>query len=178
MSVLSIAQWLQSGEFPTYIRESGLTYPVIMTLHLCGMALFGGMILMTDLRLLGLALKDYSIADVVGGLRNWKRLGFVWVVTCGALLGWSEAEKYSGNPYFWIKMTLLTLVGVHALIFRPMVYNHPEELDRAPKIPTRAKAAACISLLLWSGLVCAGRWIGYYEAPRSPGAPVSLADSK
>jgi hypothetical protein len=166
MFAASISEQIQSIGFLTDIRESALTYPVIMTTHLCSIAAFGGMILMTDLRLLGVAMKDYSIADVVNNLRIWKRIGFVIMVTCGVLLGSSEAVKYSGNPYFWIKMTLLALVGVHALVFRPRVYNHPEVLDGTPEPPQVAKAAAWLSLLLWVGLVCAGRWIGYYEPPR------------
>jgi hypothetical protein len=60
-------------------------------------------------------------------------------------------------------MSLLTLVGVHALIFRKSVYNNTAALDRAPVIPTEAKVAACISLALWVGLISAGRLIGYYE---------------
>jgi hypothetical protein len=163
----SISETIQSIGFLTDIRESGLTYPVIMATHLCCIAAFGGMILMTDLRLLGLALKNYSMADVVNALRMWKRIGFVIMVTCGVLLGSSEAVKYSINPFFWAKMTLLALVGVHALIFRPSVYNHPEELDRAPEIPRVAKVAASLSLVLWAGLVVMGRLIGYYEPPRA-----------
>ena len=104
---------------------------------------------------------------MVSTLRWWKRLGFVVMVTCGVLLGSSEAVKYSINPFFWAKMTLLAMVGVHALIFRPRVYNHPEELDRAPQIPSVAKWAASLSLLLWAGLVVMGRLIGYYEPPRA-----------
>jgi len=163
---LSISEEIQSIGFLTDIRESALVYPVIMTTHLASIAVFGGMILLTDLRLLGLAMRGYSIAEVVDGLRWWKRIGFVIMVTCGVLLGSSEAVKYSGNPYFWIKMTLLALVGVHALVFRPRVYNNPAELDRAPEIPRVAKVAACLSLLLWMGLVVAGRWTGYSETPR------------
>jgi hypothetical protein len=164
---MQISESIQSIGFLTFIRESGLTYPVIMATHLCCIAVFGGMILMTDLRLLGLALKGSSVADVVNELRWWKRIGFVIMVTCGVLLGSSEAVKYSINPFFWAKMTLLALVGVHALIFRPRVYDHPEELDRAPQIPGAAKWAASLSLLLWAGLVIMGRLIGYYEPPRA-----------
>jgi hypothetical protein len=166
MMLLSISEDIQSIGFLTDIRESALTYPIIMTTHLASIAVFGGMILLTDLRLLGLAMRGYSIAEVVNGLRWWKRIGFVIMVTMGVLLASSEAVKYSVNPYFWIKMTLLALVGVHALIFRPRVYNHPAELDRSPEIPRVAKLAASFSLVLWIGLVCAGRWIGYYEPPR------------
>jgi len=45
--------------------------------------------------------------------------------------------------------SLLVLVGVHAMVFKPTVYDHPEELDKSPVLPTRAKAAAVLSLILW-----------------------------
>jgi len=164
--MLPFFQWIQSIGFLQAIRESALVYPVIMTSHLSGMALFGGMILVTDLRLLGWAFTKYSISDVVDGLRNWKRFGGAFTMTCGLLLGASEAEKYYGNPFFWTKMVFLAMVAVHALIFRPLVYNNPSELDKSPVIPSRAKAAAALSLVLWLGLVTFGRLIGYYEGPQ------------
>jgi len=169
---MTIFHDIQSIGFLSDLRESALVYPVVMTTHLACIAVFGGLILMTDLRLLGLALKSVSIADVVNGLRVWKRIGFVLMVTMGLLLGTSEAEKYAPNPFFWWKMALLACVGVHALIFRPLVYNHPEELDRSPVIPTRAKVAAVLSLVLWMSVVTMGRLIGYWE-PKSNENPVA-----
>src|SRR2546423_5053118 len=126
--MLPFFQWLQSISFLTAIRESALVYPVIMTSHLSGMALFGGMILITDLRLLGWAFTKYSISDIVDGLRNWKRVGGAFTMFCGLLLGSSEAEKYYPNPFFWTKMCFLAGVAVHAFVFRPTVYNVPGEL--------------------------------------------------
>ena len=161
--MLAIADSIQSIGFLTELRESALVYPVIMTTHLSCIAIFGGMILMTDMRLLGLALKKYTVTEVVGALRAWKRVGFVIMVTMGALLASSEAVKYSTNPFFWAKMGCLALVGVHALIFRPTVYNRTEEIDKAPALPGRAKAAAVFSLLIWTSVLTFGRLIGYYE---------------
>ena len=89
MSILSLFQWLQSLDLMTFVRESGLTYPVIMSTHLTCIAVFGGMIVMTDLRMLGVALQNRPIADVVNGLRWWKRLGFVIMVTMG-LSAWDR----------------------------------------------------------------------------------------
>jgi hypothetical protein len=163
MPLASLFHAIQETDFATAIRESALVYPVIMTCHLTAIALFGGMILMTDLRLLGLAMQSRPVADVVGGLRAWKRAGFVIMVTCGILLAASKADSYYGNPYFQLKMSLLALVGVHALVFRRSVYGKAEEYDRTARIPRLAKIAACLSLLLWIGLVCAGRWIAYFE---------------
>jgi hypothetical protein len=149
----------------TLIRESRLVYPVIMSIHLTCIALFGGMIVITDLRLLGWALQSRSIADVVNGLRWWKRLGFVIMASMGILLAGSKAETYYPNPFFWTKLSLLGLVLIHAVIFRPRVYNHPEHLDASPAAPSRAKAAGALSLVLWTSVLCAGRLIGYYESP-------------
>lgn len=159
----------------TGVEQTPWVYPIIMATHLSCIAVFGGMILMTDLRLLGLAMRDQSIADVVGGLRLYKRIGFVIMVTCGLLMAGSEAPTYYPNPYFWMKMALLLLVGVHALIFKPIVYDHPEELDKSPVIPTRAKAAAVISLILWVSIPICGRLIGYYEPDE--GKPVKPSRS-
>lgn len=166
MSAASISHAIQSIGFLTDIRESGYVYPVIMATHLACIAVFGGLILLTDLRLLGWALTDMPIADVVRGTRNWKRLGFVIMFTMGFLLATSEMDKYYGNPYFQIKMVMLVLVAVHAWYFRPRVYNNPEPLDRAPQIPQVAKTAAILSLVIWIAIPCLGRWIAYYEPPR------------
>jgi hypothetical protein len=173
MSLLPFFHWLQSTDFATSIRESALVYPVIMTTHLASIALFGGMILMGDLRLLGIAMTGRPVADVVGCLRVWKRIGFVIMITMGFLLLAAKAELYYPNPYYWLKMTLLALVGVHALVFHRSVYGNLAAIDRAPRIPGIAKTAAAVSLVLWIGLVCAGRWIAYYEPPKD--APQSAS---
>ena len=111
--ILEIFQWLQSTGFMTFIRESGLEYPIIMSTHLACIAVFGGMIVITDLRLLGVALTDRSIADVVNGLRWWKRIGFLIMISMGFMLFGSKAAEYYPNPYFWTKMTCLFLVLIH-----------------------------------------------------------------
>jgi len=163
MSLFAIFQWLQRSEIGTALRESSWVYPVVMASHLAGMALFGGMILLTDMRLLGLVMRGYSVSDVVGQLRLWKRVGLAVTAGCGIFLAWSKAEFYYHNPFFWTKLMLLLLVGIHAMVFRDSVYNNTAELDRAPVMPTNAKVAACLSLALWVGIVSAGRLIGYYE---------------
>jgi hypothetical protein len=163
MLLISFGEWLQSADIATALRESALVYPIVMTGHLAGMALFGGLILMTDMRLLGLALKGSSIAEVVKGLRPWKHLGLTLVAVCGFFLFWAKAATYLTNPYFHLKLTLLVLVIIHALVFRSSVYKNPEALDRAARIPASAKRAAIVSIVLWVGLVSAGRLIGYYE---------------
>jgi hypothetical protein len=165
----SFAQWLGGREWALDFAASWL-YPIVLATHLICIPLFGGMIFMTNLRLLGWSMRSYSISEVVTRLRIWKRIGFVIMIACGLLLAGSEFDKYYDNPYFWTKMTLLSLIGVHGLIFRRGVYQNTAALDQASVLPRQAKLAASLSLVLWIGVVSAGRMIGYYEDPNELGA--------
>jgi hypothetical protein len=160
---VAIAHSIQNIGFLAEFSESVLAYPIVLSIHLACIALFGGMILATDLRLLGLTFNSLTITEVVTSLRPWKRAGGTIMIAMGLLLAACEAEKYAPNPFFWTKMIILGLIGVHALIFRPIVYNQTEELDRSPVIPTKAKVAAILSLVLWTAMFTMGRLIAYWE---------------
>lgn len=160
---MDIAHSIQSIDFLTTFSESVLAYPIVLSIHLTCIALFGGMILATNLRLMGLTFKSLTITEVVTSLRPWKRVGGIVMIGTGLLLATSEAEKYAPNPLFWTKMVILALIGVHGLIFRPTVYYQTEELDKSPVIPTKAKAAAILSLVLWSSMFIMGRLIAYWD---------------
>ena len=165
MSVLTFAQWVQFTGLATAIREKYLPYPVILSLHLSFIALSAGMILVTDLRLLGVAMRRRPVADIVNQLRWPKRIGFLAIATCGLLLASSKAEEYYYNAFFWTKMSLLALIAVHGLYFRRDVYRKAAEMDQAGRTSNKAKLAAALSLILWIGVACAGRGIGYIEPP-------------
>ncbi|MBI2681495.1 MAG: hypothetical protein HYX25_10890 [Candidatus Solibacter usitatus] len=159
MSTISLLEWIESTELSTAIREGALYYPIIGGVHLLGIALFGGMLLMTDLRLLGWAMQLRPVSDIVRQFRWWKRAGFVIVTGSGLLLGWCEPLKLYRSPAFWVKMALLAMVGVHALVFRARVYGDPAKLDTA--VTNEAKLAASLSLFLWAGLIISGRLIAF-----------------
>jgi len=163
--LLSFVQWLQFTGFFTALRGSAYAYPIVMSLHMVGIALFGGMVMLTDLRLLGWSMRKHSIADVVNQFRVPKRWGLLLTVTCGFLMFGSKAEEYYYNAFFRTKLILLTLVLVQELVFYRSVYADPAALDRAPAIPVNAKLAAALSLLLWTSIACCGRGIGYIEPP-------------
>ncbi len=159
MAIPSILEWIQGTSLSVAIREGGLPYPIIGGVHLLSIAWFGGMLLVTDLRLLGWAMQTRSVSDVLALVKPWKRLGFVVVVGTGLLLTWAEPIRLYQSPSFWIKMVLLALVGIHALVFHSGVYAHPEKLDRG--ITPKAKLAAVLSLILWAGLILSGRLIAF-----------------
>jgi hypothetical protein len=163
--LLNLALWVQATDFFTYLRGSAYVYPCILSLHMVAIALFGGMILMTDLRLLGLAMRNRPIADVVDQLRTPKLYGFLLAATCGVLMLCCKAEEYYYNAFFRAKVALLIVVAIHALVFRGSVYSKADEFDRKGRVPGVAKLAAALSLLIWIGIACMGRGIGYIEPP-------------
>ncbi len=162
MSIPAILEWIESTNLSVAIREGGLPYPIIGGIHLLSIAWFGGMLVATDLRLLGWAMRRRPVSDVVHQLAPWKQLGFVIVVATGLLLTWCEPIRLYKSPSFWIKMALFALVGVHALVFRAGVYRDPTKLDAS--VSAQAKLAAVLSLVLWAGLTVAGRFIAFDES--------------
>ena len=159
---MSIAQSLESVQFLSDFSESVLAYPIVLSIHLTCIALFGGMILMTNLRLLGLTFKSITITQMVTSLRLWKRLGGTIMVCTGLLLATSEATKYAPNPFFWTKMIVLGLVLTHGLVFRPIV--QPDGGTRSvPGHPPIVKIAAVLSIVLWTGMFTMGRLIAYWD---------------
>lgn len=163
MPIQEMIDWIANTELSTAIREGGLPYPILGGIHLLGIAIFGGMVSVTNLRLLGIAMPTRPIADVVEQLRWWKRLGLAVMLTTGGLLAWSEPMKLQHNPAFFIKVTLLAMLGVHALVFRGLVHNNAAALDKEPATPTVAKVAGATSLLLWACVVIAGRLIAFED---------------
>jgi hypothetical protein len=91
--LLSLARWAENTEFFAYVRSSSYMYPVILSLHMVAIALFGGMIVMTDLRLLGWAMHGRTVADVVVQLRLPKRIGFVLAARVRHSIAWLESRR-------------------------------------------------------------------------------------
>lgn len=163
--LLSFVQWLQLTTFFTALRGSADVYPIVLSLHMVGIVFFGGMILMTDMRILGWALRKRSISEVVNQFRVPKRYGLLLTATCGFLLFGSKAEEYYYNAFFRAKLILFALLIVHAVVFYRTVYAEPAALDRLPTASGKAKLAAALSLVLWTAVACCGRGIGYIEPP-------------
>jgi hypothetical protein len=159
VSIVPILEKIESTDLSTAIREGGLPYPIIGGIHLLGIALFGGMVLITNLRLLGWGMQRWRVSELMQQLRAWKWAGFTVVTVTGLLLAWAEPIKLYRSPSFWIKMVLFVLMGAHALVFRRDIYLSTVALDK--RLTAKAKFAAVLSMILWAGLVVSGRWIAF-----------------
>ena len=159
--MLAFCKWLEQTSVGAGIRESLWLFPAIETLHLLGMAVLVGSAGVLDLRLLGWMLRRECVSELAGRLLRWAWAGFAVQVVTGVLLFSSEAIKVYTNPAFRLKMLLILLAGVHALIFHWTVYRNVATWDDSGVLPAGAKVSGLASIVLWIGIVAAGRFIGF-----------------
>ena len=159
--MLAICRWLEQTSAGAGVRESLWLFPAIETLHLLGMAALVGTVAVFDLRLLGWMLRRERVSELAGRLFPWAWAAFAVQVVTGTLLFMSEAVKVYTNPAFRLKMLLLFLAGLHALVFHRTVYRDVATWDDSGVMPVGAKVAGIVSILLWVGVVAAGRFIGF-----------------
>jgi len=143
------------------VRESLWLFPAIETVHLLGMAALVGTITVFDLRLLGWIMRRERVSELARRLLPWTWLAFLVQVATGIALFLSEAAKVYTNPAFRLKIVLILLAGLHALIFHKIVYRDVATWDEGEVLPMGAKVSGLVSLLLWVGIVAAGRFIGF-----------------
>ena len=159
--LLALCKWLEQTAVGAAVRESLWLFPAIETLHLLGMAALVGTVTVLDLRLLGWVVQRERVSALTGKLLPWAWAGFAVQVVTGVLLFSSEAVKVYSNPAFRLKMLFLFLAGMHALIFHWIVYRDVANWDDSALLPMKAKVSGFVSILLWVGIVAAGRFIGF-----------------
>ena len=151
---------LQDLGLPTQIRESDWMFPTIETVHVFALVLVVGTIMTVDLRLLGIANKDRPFSEVASEMLPWTWAAFAIAALAGMLMFSSKALTYYGNIPFRLKMVCLLLAGINMVMFHWLGTRHLEAWDRG-RPPRAAKLAGGASLLLWTTIVAAGRWIGF-----------------
>jgi hypothetical protein len=162
MTLPELAQLIQDSPSSTALRESLYAFPVVEGIHLVGLALSFGLLLFTDLRLIGLVFRQWKPAVIVDALRHWIFVGFGITFLSGFALLWAEPVMLLTNPPFLIKVGLMVLGLLNALAF---------ELQWVKKgwgdslaVPAAARFAGWASLSVWTLVTIAGRLIPYYPS--------------
>lgn len=127
-------------------------YPVLEVLHLLGLALVLGNLVLIELRVFGLgaALEARALARLSLVL---VALGFGLLGTSGLLMFATQATELLASRTFAVKMSLMSLALCNAAWFHAR-----GSLD---KLDATARVSMVISTVLWVLVVAAGRWIAY-----------------
>ena len=178
MSLLRLCQWLAATEWSVALHESVYGYPIVESVHVWALCVFLGMAIMLDLRLVGLVMPDVPVSQVARRLLPWTAAGFVVMIASGLLLFYAIPVRTYQNLFFRIKVVLLVLAGINAWVFHATIWRRVTSWDLDPIPPRGARFAGMASLVLWAGIVFAGRMIAYNWfdcAKQSPGVVYNLA---
>jgi hypothetical protein len=157
MSVLSFFTWCEGTLLGEAIRESNWLFPAIESLHLLGLAVIGGAVLVVDLRLLGFGIERQPPAQVWRDTRPWLLGSLMVMLVSGVMLFTSEATKLYYHEAFWIKMSSLVI----SILFTFTVVRKVSLAAPGRVRPVWNKLVAVVSILFWSGVGIGGRWIGF-----------------
>jgi len=166
MSLIEYSQILYDSEIGTSIRESLFVFPLIEGLHLLSLALSVGLIVFTDLRLVGLFLRDVPASQLLRQLRPWILGGFAVQFLTGILLFWSSATKVVELPIFWLKLVVILLAGINVLWFELKWVRRVAEWDTEVAPPKAVRLAGWASFGFWVIVVISGRLIPYLQVPQ------------
>jgi hypothetical protein len=161
MSAADLCQWLQDTSWGVGIRESTLLFPILEGTHTIGIALSVGILLVMDLRLAGVLMRREPVSQIFNQLMPWSLGGFLLMFLTGALLFLSQATKAYGSVFFRIKLLLLLLAGINALVFELTLRRRVAAWDSAEAPPFRARVAGVLGIVLWAGVIAAGRTMAY-----------------
>ena len=160
MSLRSWFEWVDAFPSSIAMREHLYAFPVLLTIHLISLAMFAGLVIMMDLRLLGVAYRGTPFSEVQARLFPWQMVGMAVTSVAGLLLFYAQPMRYFGKVLYWIKMALIVLAGVNALLFHFTTYRSVAKWDTAGP-PRGAKVAGVLSLAMWACIVAFGRLTAY-----------------
>ena len=155
MTLLDVFQRLEEMWIGEAIRTSYWLFPFIEAIHLVGLALLGGTVLVVDLRLLGLTLRSRPANQVLLNARPYFVLALLTMFATGVPLALSEMIKLYYNFSWWVKISTLGI----AILFTFFVRNPIVLRENASSVTLAF--VGLVSMVLWFTVAGAGRWIGF-----------------
>jgi hypothetical protein len=128
--------------------------------HKTGIALLVGAAFIFDLRLLGCS-QHLPVSALSEHVLPWSRRGLLLIVPSGILLFLTNATTLGYDPVFGIKMVLLVVAGANAFVFHRFIFQKGRGGDKATTLRRSAKAAACVSIIIWIAVIACGRLLAY-----------------
>ena len=140
-------------------------YPAVEIVHIVGIGLLFGSIVVFDLRLLGFS-RDISVKRLARHVLPWSAGSFLLIVPSGLLMFIAHASEFIASGVFAVKMLLILAAGVNAGLFHTITFRtadvwDSEEMRKLPPPPS-ARLAGALSLLIWISVIACGRLLAYF----------------
>ena len=157
----SFCKWLEQTPASLAIQNTAWVVPTVQTLHILAIAAVMSSVLMIDLRILGILGRDQPLQRVTA-----RFLPIIWwslplLLASGIVMIIGEPPRELENSIFQLKMALVVAAIAVTLSFSIPLGRDVGYWDLSSSRRAAVKIIAILSLLLWVGIVFAGRWIAY-----------------
>jgi len=150
---------LETTEIATWVAVSLWGYPIMLSLHVVGLAVVVGIFSMRDLSLLGVFSGIQPSAFLGLGKLGW--VGFIINALSGFALFASQATVFVTSVPFLVKIACIVAGMVLAGIIQSRLREEASLGDSSVAISKSTKIIAVISLMFWLAAIIAGRLIAY-----------------
>lgn len=160
MDFTAFLEWLAEQPISMHIAETWW-FPLLESIHVLASTFLVGSVLMVDLRLLGVASRTQAVTRITREVLPWTRVAGLVAVVTGFGLFLANTVRYMENPAFQIKLALLVLAGINMAVFHLRTMRDVIAWDQGDVLPFAARCAGGFSVVLWIGILLAGRWVGH-----------------
>jgi hypothetical protein len=160
--VNQFALWLASSPPSVFIQEhNAWAIPAIQSVHIVGIALVMGSVLMIDLRILGLAWTEQTLRQTTRRFGPWLT-GSLWLLLAtGLLMVIGEPVRELVSFSFWFKMALVAIGALVAVTFQRALRRDEQQWEGTLVHKPSIKLLAVVTFMVWVGVIFLGRLIAY-----------------
>ena len=158
MNLHAFSEWLSATAFSQKIQVTSWAIPGIQTVHLLAIAALFAAALVVALRIGGRGLASEPLPSVATRFIRAIWLLLLVLLVSGSLLIVAEPGRTITNPMFYLKMAMVVLACIITIWLANVSRREP-----ARPTPLHVVAAA-FTMILWTGVIFAGRFIAYVES--------------
>lgn len=160
-SLRHLVQWLADTSVSATIQNVLWIIPTVQTVHILCVALVMAAVFIVDLRILGVMARTQPLVTLTHRYLTWIWYLIPVLFLSGAILIIGEPARSLLNPAFALKMLMLVIAALLAWLVQSPLRQTAGFWETSPQRRAAARAIAVLSLVLWSCIVFAGRWIAY-----------------
>jgi putative copper export protein len=156
------ADWLSTTFLSVFIQNhNSWVIPTIQSIHIVGISVVMGSVLMIDLRILGWAGRDQTLRQTTSRFGPWLTAALCLMLATGILMVIGEPVRELVTFSFWFKMSLVAVGTLAAAIFQVTLRKHEREWEETLVNRGSIKCLAILTFLIWAGVIVLGRLIAY-----------------
>jgi len=156
------AAWLATTGLSVAIQKNEVwVIPTIQSVHIVGIGIVLGCVLMLTLRVLGMAGMDRTLPQVTRRFGPWLTWALLLLLVTGLALIVGEPKRELLAFSFWLKMLLVACGAALSWWFQRSVRNNEQAWETVLLHRTRVRALATAALLIWIAIIFLGRFIAY-----------------